>query len=245
MLKGIYKAASSMIPRIKQQEITANNIANASTAGYKKDSVFLKELNALKKSQLPRRSDWEQPMIDQIYVDYSQGVMDRTGNVLDVAIVGNGFFVLENPENGERIFTRNGNFSADTDGFLVNSEGFRVMADSGYVEVGPGEVDISEAGQVLVDDSEVGRLQVVDFSDKSTLVRQDNTGFAVVDETQPEPAKDYTLRQGFLERANIDVVKEMVGMIITMRSYEAAAKAIQSQEETLNALFTHVGRTVL
>lgn len=245
MLKGIYKAASGMIPRIKKQEITANNIANASTAGYKKDSVFLKELNAARQVQLPRRSDWEQPMIDQIYIDYSQGTFEQTGNTLDVAISGNGFFILENPESGEQVFTRNGNFTADLEGFLVNSEGLRVMGDGGPIAVGAGAVNISDAGEVLIDDVEVGQLQVVDFPDKSELDRRDASSFTAPEGVASLPAEGYTVRQGFLERANINVIKEMVGMIITMRSYEAAAKAIQSQEDSLNALFNHVGRTNL
>lgn len=243
MLKGIYKAASGMIPRVKQQEITANNIANASTAGYKKDSIFLQELNAARRSSLPRKSDWEQPMIDQVYTDYSQGTFERTGNSLDVAINGEGFFILESPEGESMVYTRNGSFSTDLDGFLVNSEGFRVLGDGGPIEVGNGIVTISETGEVLADDSQVGRIQVVEFADKSVLAKKGTSGFTADDGIEPMPSADYTVRQGFLERANINVIKEMVRMIITLRNYETASKAIQMQNDSLNVLFNQVGRT--
>ena len=245
MLKGIYKAASGMIPRIKQQEVTANNIANASTPGFKKDTVFLKELHAARKAVMPRKSDWQTPMLDQIYTDYSQGAFERTGNIYDMAIDGSGFFVLEGPEGESLQYTRNGSFAADIEGYLSSSEGFRVLGDGGPIEVGSGDLDINESGEVYVDGDLVGRLQVVDFPDKSALVKVGSSGFVVAETVEPEPAGEYSLRQGFLERANINVIKEMVGMIIALRHFEAGSKAVQSQDESLNVLFDQVGKTRL
>jgi flagellar basal-body rod protein FlgG len=245
MLKGIYKAASGMIPRVRQQETRANNIANAATPGFKKDSIFLKELTAAQRATLPRRSDWQTPMIDQVYTDYTQGAFRRTDNTLDVAIEGNGFFVVENPEGGELQYTRNGSFSVDTEGFLISNEGLRVLGDGGPIEVGNGTVDVNESGEVLVDESVVARLQIADFSDKSAMVKVGSSGFIVPEEVEAEPATEYSIRQGFLEQANINVVKEMVGMIIALRHFESGAKALQSQDESLSTLFNQVGRTRL
>lgn len=245
MLKGIYKAASGMIPRMKQQEIRANNIANASTPGFKKDSVFLKELDSARQSTMTKKSDWQTHMIDQIYTDYTQGGFNRTDNVLDLAIEGNGFFILESPEGETRQYTRNGNFAINTEGYLVNSEGFRVLGDGGPIYVGEGLVEINESGEILIDGSSAARLQVVDFSNKETLVKVGSSGFMVDETVEEEPASGFTIRQGFLEQANINVVKEMVGMIIALRHFESGAKAIQSQDESLNALFNQVGRTRL
>ncbi|MCP4567855.1 MAG: flagellar basal-body rod protein FlgF [FCB group bacterium] len=243
MLKGIYKAASGMVPQLKKQEITANNIANATTPGYKKDSVFLEELDRATKAQRPQKSDWQTPMIDQVYTDYSQGTFDRTGNTLDVAIEGNGFFVLESPEGDGRVYTRNGNFSIDTDGYLINSEGYRVLGDGGPIEVSGGTVSVSETGELQVNESSAGRLQVVEFAEKSVMSKVGSSGFAVPEEVQPEPSNDYSIRQGFLERANINVIKEMVGMIMTMRNFETNSKSLQMQDQSLDALLTQVGRT--
>jgi len=242
MLKGIYRAASGMIPRIRQQEVTANNIANAATPGYKKDSIFLKELDALTRETMPRKSDWETPMIDQVYTDFSQGSFEATSSNLDVAIEGDGFFVLENPEGGDRLYTRNGHFTVSAEGYLVNDEGFRVLGDGGPLEVGNGTVSISESGETSVNESIVGRLQVVDFPDKTALTKQGDSAFAPRDKVEPEPVANVSLRQGYLERSNINVIKEMVGMILTLRNFEAGSRAIQAQDESLNALFNNVGK---
>jgi flagellar basal-body rod protein FlgG len=245
MLKGIYKAASAMVPRLKQQEITANNIANASTPGYKKDSIFLKELDSAAREIAPRKSVWQTPMIDQVYTDYGQGSFDKTGDMLNVAIEGNGFFVLEPPEGeGEdMIYTRNGSFSINEEGYLVNTEGLRVMGDGGPIDVGTRDVTIAESGEISIEAGIVGRLQVVDFEDKSALIKVGNSGFTIDETVEPVPVEDASLRQGFLERANINVIKEMVGMIMALRHFEAGSRAIQSQEESLRVLLNQVGRT--
>lgn len=243
MLKGIYRAASAMIPRLKQQEITANNIANASTPGFKRDSVFLKELTTAQKSAVPKKSVWQTPMIDQIYTDYAQGPFDRTNDLLDLALEGDGFFILQGAEDETAVYTRNGNFLVDPEGFLANSEGLRVQGDGGPIDVGGGTVTINEAGEVLVDGDSAGRLQVVDFPDKSALVKVGSSGFTVDETVEAVPAEGYSVRQGFLEKSNINIIKEMIGMIITLRHFESGQRAIQSQDESLAVLFNQVGRT--
>ena len=110
MIKGIQKIASSMVPRLRLQEVIANNLANAETAGFKKDSIFLryvKEQQGLTGKLTP---SWETRMIDKLYTDYSEGALDPTGRDLDLAIQGDGFFAVQTP-NGEA-YTRNGAFSA-------------------------------------------------------------------------------------------------------------------------------------
>lgn len=245
MLKGIYRAASGMIPQIKKQEITANNIANASTPGFKKDQVFLQQLDSAKKATMSRKSDWETPMIDQVYTDYSPGTFDQTGNTLDIAIEGNGFFVTESPTGEMRFYTRNGNFSRDSEGFLVTSEGNRVLGDGGPIDVGNGQASIGGDGTVTVNNDVVGKLQVVEFSDAKVLSKAGDSGFVASAQTQPSPATKFSVRQGYLERSNINVVKEMVDMIMTLRNFESGSKSIQMQDNSLDALFNQVGKSVL
>ncbi len=243
MLKGIYKAASGMIPRIKKQEITANNIANASTPGYKKEATFIKELDSASKAAMPRNSDWETPMIDQVYTDYTQGSLSNTGNVLDVAIEGDGFFILESPDGGEVQYTRNGSFKTDLEGYLCSSTGYRVLGEGGPISVAGGDIGINESGEIMIDGVVANRLQVVDFEDKNLLGKVGNSGFIASDGNEPIPGEKFSVRQGYLEQANINVIKEMVGMIITLRNFETGSKIIQTQDESLKTLFTQVGRT--
>jgi len=243
MLKGIYRAASGMIPQIKKQEITANNIANASTPGFKKDQVFLQQLDAATKATLPRKSDWQTPMIDQVYTDYSPGTLDQTGNTYDVAIEGNGFFVTESPTGEMRFYTRNGNFSRDNEGFLVTSEGNRVLGEGGPIDVGDGQASISGDGSVTVNNEVVGKLQVVEFPDIKSLTKAGNSGYIASDKTPPSPATKSAIRQGYLERSNINIIKEMVDMIMTLRNFETGSKSIQMQDNSLDALFNQVGKS--
>lgn len=243
MLKGIYKAASGMIPRMKKQEITANNIANASTPGYKKDSTFIKELDSAAKAAMPKHSDWETPMIDQVYTDFSQGSLNNTGNVLDVALEGEGFFVLESSDGGEVQYTRNGSFKTDLEGYLCSSTGDRVLGEGGPISVSGGEIGINESGEIMIDGVVANRLQVVNFEDKKLLGKVGSSGFIASEGTEPVPGEKFSIKQGFLEQANINVIKEMVGMIITLRNFETGSKVIQTQDESLKTLFTQVGRT--
>lgn len=243
MIKGLYKAASGMVPRMKKQEITANNIANASTPGYKKDSTFIKELDTATKSIMPKKSDWQTPMIDQIYTDYSQGTFNKTGSPLDVAIEGEGFFVLESSDGGDRQYSRNGSFSVDLEGFLISSSGYRVMGEGGPIEATGGMIEISDTGEMMIDGNITDRLQVVNFEDKNTLGKVGSSGFMAPDGVETIPADDFSVRQGYLENSNINVIKEMVGMIITLRNFETGAKMIQTQDESLKTLFTQVGKT--
>ncbi|MFH1700040.1 MAG: flagellar basal-body rod protein FlgF [Candidatus Zixiibacteriota bacterium] len=243
MIKGIYKAASGMVPRMKKQEITANNIANASTPGFKKESTFIKELDSATKSILPKKSDWQTPMIDQIYTDYSQGTFNKTGNPLDVAIDGEGFFVLENVDGDDRQYSRNGSFSVDPEGFLISSSGYRVMGEGGPIEAAGGMIEINESGELMIDGNTTNRLQIVNFEDKNILGKVGSSGFVAQGDSEPLPAVGFSVRQGYLENSNINVIKEMVGMIITLRNFETGAKMIQTQDESLKTLFTQVGKT--
>ncbi len=243
MIKGIYKSASGMIPRLKKQDIAANNIANVATPGFKKDGVFMQELNSAQRSSRATKSDWESPMIDQIYTDYSQGTFNQTNAPLDAAIEGDGFFILEQPDGAGQIYSRNGSFSVDREGFLTNSEGMRVMGDGGPIAVGSGEVLINESGEVFSAGGAVGNLQIVDFADKSGLTKVGNSGFVAPPDVEPLPAEKVVIKQGFLEMGNINVVREMVDMIVTMRMFETGAKALQSQDESVKTLLNEVGRT--
>jgi flagellar basal-body rod protein FlgG len=182
-------------------------------------------------------------MIDQIYTDYSPGTLDQTGNAFDIAIEGNGFFVTESPTGEMRFYTRNGNFSRDNDGFLVTSEGNRVLGEGGPIDVGDGQASISGDGTVTVNNDVVGKLQIVEFPDVKSLAKAGDSGFIASDKTPPSPATKAAIRQGYLERSNINIIKEMVDMIMTLRNFETGSKSIQMQDNSLDALFNQVGKS--
>ncbi len=240
MLKGLYQSASAMLPRLRQQEAIANNLANASSPGYRKDAVFTKELSRAQAKHMHRRTDWVQPMIDQVYTNFEQGSMDKTDNPLDLALEGDGFFVYETGE-GDRIYSRAGDLTIDPQGFLVNPDGQMLQGEGGPINVGSGNISIAESGQVEVDNIPQATIQVVDFDDKSVLQKV-GTGFMIPDGIEPAAAVHFAIRQGYLETANVEIIQEMVNMIISFRNYEADAQAAKAQDDSLEKLMGNVGR---
>lgn len=242
MIKGLYRSASAMIPRIKRQETIANNLANATAPGFKRDMMFTKELTRAEKKQAVTKSDWQSPMIDQIYTDQSQGVLDRTDNPLDMALEGNGFFLLEG-EDGEQYLSRAGNFLISPDGFLVNASGNRVLSDGGPIALESGDITVAQDGQISANGAEVARIRVVELDDPSTLQKAGDSEFFVPEGIELRAAVDFAIREGYLETSNVDAVREMVDMITSYRSYEADAQALKTQDESLEKLMSNVART--
>ncbi|MBD3403643.1 flagellar hook-basal body complex protein [candidate division GN15 bacterium] len=239
MLKGIHTSASGMIPRARKQELIANNIANVASPGYKKDMMFTKELSRAEQKRTPTKSSWEKPMVDQVYTDYSSGTFNHTGNPLNIAIDGDGFFQLQD-DQGNIYLTRSGNFTVDNQGFMAFPGGYRLIGEGGPVQVGEGKVTIDPSGEVSVDGFSTDRIVPVDVPDQSALEKLGGALFGVPPGQELIPPLRAELQQGYLEAANVDVVGEMVDMIITYREYEANARSLQSQDQSLDHLFRRV-----
>ncbi|MFH1687352.1 MAG: flagellar hook-basal body protein [bacterium] len=239
MIKGLFTSASGMIPHVRRQEIAANNLANAATPGFKKDGVFTQELSKANQKLASRKTDWEQPMMDKTYTDYAPGVFDKTGNPLDLAIDGDGFFVLTTPD-GQTVLTRSGSFTSSAEGLLEFPGGATVMGEGGPVEIGNGQVSISSSGEVDVDGIVVARIVPRTVNDLTQLQKIGGSMFVVPEGTELIDVETSTIRQGYLETSNVDIVAEMVDMITSFRNYEANARAVQSQDNSLDHLFKRV-----
>lgn len=240
MLKGLYKSASGMIPQIKKQEVTANNLANANTPGYKRDMLFTKELDKAQRKIISTKSDWQQPMIDQVYTDYAPGSFDKTGNPLNLAIEGDGFFKLQLPD-GRIGLTRAGSFVVNSQGLLSTPDGAIVMGEGGAIEVGAGSLSVSGTGLVEVNGLSSGRIIAQTVENYDLLTKIGRSTFTVPDGVELIPVEKSAIRQGYLEESNVDIVHEMIDMMISYRAYEANAKAVQSQDQSLDHLFRRVG----
>lgn len=239
MIKGIYTSASGMIPLVKKQEVSANNLANASAPGFKRDSIFLKELTKAEQKKIPAKSDWERPMANQVYTDYASGGFDRTGNDLDFAIDGEGFFRIELADGTEAL-TRSGSFTIDGEGYLAFPGGARVVTSGGPLEVGAGKVVVTGSGQISIDGTVAGSIAPVTVPDLTKLQKLGGSMFLLPQGAEVSTVANSNIQQGFLENSNVDIVSEMVEMIISFRQYEANAKALQSQDGSLEQLFTKV-----
>lgn len=220
MNKGIYIALSGAMQKAKHTDIVAQNIANVSTSGYKRGRLSFKDhmVPSDNSNSVAVRGRVMTEKSQEI-TDFSHGVQHKTGNPLDVAINGEGFFVLE----GNR-YTRNGNFHIDSEGNLMDANGIKVMGDGGTLTVQGSKIDISPSGEIFVDNISVGALGIVDFPDKSVLRKTDG-GFFTADVEGEEV--NAVLSQGFLERSNVNVVRELVDMIRTEREFESYQKMIR------------------
>jgi flagellar basal-body rod protein FlgF len=240
MIKGIYSAASGMVPRMLKQETISNNLANVNTPGYKRESVFLRQLNAAEAKAGKTESEWQTPMIDKIYTDFSEGSLEYTGEPLNFAIDGDGFFVVETAQ-GEA-YTRSGNFRINPDGILVTSDGLPVLSDNGQIDASQGELTIDIDGTIRIEGDEFGKLRLVDFEKPYQLEKMSAGVYQPLPDANRSELEFTYIRQGYLEKSNVDIIKEMVDMIASYRNYESDQKAIQILDSTVDKAVNQVGR---
>ena len=241
MLKGIAAAASGMLPQLKRQEVITNNLANAGTAGFKRDRLFVEQLNRARAGDTQSVADWQRPSLIGVTIDFSAGPMDRTGSPYDLAIAGDGFFVISTPD-GER-YTRDGHFNLSDQGVLVTADGNPVMGEGGEIRLPAGDATIGQDGSISVDGRPVGKLRIAHFADPNVLVRAGSSLFAVgTAGVGPEDMENPSVRQGMLESSNVNTIEEMVSMITTFRFYEADQKAVQMQDSAQGRVVNELGR---
>jgi len=242
MDQGIYTAASGAIAMEERLSIISNNLANINTTGFKKDGIafekFLKNLDTENLYPGQYRNIPVDVMVGEYYIDTTEGSCRKTGNPLDAAIIGDGFFAV-NTEEGQR-YTRAGSFRISTDGLLVTPQGHTVQGEGGDISLGAGDIEIGFDGTVRVNGNIVDVLQVVHI-DEGSLERSANGLFKVKEGYAPIPVESPVVSQGNIETSNVDPVKEMVGLISTQRAYESFQRVIKSFNDTYSQSIRNVG----
>ncbi len=234
MLPGLYISANGMAARIAQQEITANNVANLNTPGFKREAATFRELySSLTGSTLPILGL-------EAKTDFRQGSLQRTGDPLNFALEDRGFFTVETPQ-GMR-YTRNGDFTLNEKGVLITQEGYPVWGESGPIVIDGDEVAVNSQGEVMVDGKLVDPLLISDFELPYTLRKEGEGLFAPLDGRKAKPRENPRILQGYLEASNVAPAKEMMELITILRLYEANQKAILLQDNTLNKTVNDLGR---
>lgn len=222
MDNGVYVALSRQTGLFRQMNVIANNIANVNTTGYQAERVMFDDYLV----DDGNREDVAYAQDVSSYRSQAQGPINSTGNPLDVAINGKGFFVVETAQ-GER-FTRAGNFSLDAEGTLITPEGFPVLDDGGQqITFGAGDRDIriGENGVLVVDGQGRGALGLVEFANPQEMTQ---IGYTMYETDQdPLPPEETRLVHGAVEASNVSAVKEMVDMTIVGRRAGGTAKYIE------------------
>lgn len=244
MSSGIYVALSGAISRMRELDVLANNLANVETPGYKRAlPVFAVALEAsvadITREPVAGAPGRVFPRTAGTHADLSSGSITHTGAPLDLAIEGPGFFVVEGPD-GER-YTRAGSFQVNPDGALATADGFAVLGAGGPIRAGDRPVKLTGSG-ALVDDTgrELGRLRVVTFEKPERLEKVGANLLRAPRGTEPEDVRDPALVEASLEASNVRPVEELASLVLIQRSFEAAMRMIQAQDQATSQLIREV-----
>lgn len=241
MIRGLYIAATGLLAESKRQDVIANNLANATTTGFKRSESAASPFGDMLITSMgtPGRPTIGHldmgAQVDGVTRIDTQGPLRFTGNNLDLALVGEGHFTVDAP-NGRR-YTRDGSFSLDAGGRLVTKEGYPVLGVGGRpITLDRGEVKIAADGTVTQGGAVRGRLEITRLDPASITAESESllTG-------TPSGTATASVRQDHLESSTVNVVSEMVDLIRVMRSFESNQKAVNAQDEALQASVTRVG----
>lgn len=222
---------------LKDMRIVANNIANASTDGYRRESAIFAEM--VKK--LGALGGGEAQTAARVRVtDFSQGALNRTGGDLDFAIEGDGFFIVETPEG--QALTRAGVFARNPEGELVTKQGFRLLDEGGAPLFAPPdarELSVATDGTLSADGQPVGKIGVVTVEDPTALTRGEGGLFTTGEDLLP--AEGASVFQGFVEQSNVDPIREIARMIEVQRSYEMGQNFLNAEDERMRQAVRVIG----
>lgn len=228
MILEVTRPVQGGLRQERKLEAVSNNLANADTSGFKKDSI-----------------SFDDQFKAQLNKDFTQGNVVRTNNPLDFALSGQGFFKIETSEGIK--YTRNGNFSLDTNGILVDQNGNPVLGQGGAIAIEAANVEedisVNQSGEISIAGEIIDTLDVVTFNDLKKLKRDGQNLFSYEGETTQEVAAlDVTVEHRSLEASNVTVVEEMVRMIDYHRMYDTFTKSIMTFDELDNKAVNDVGQ---
>jgi len=241
MDSSLLVSLSHQLAAYRSMDAIANNVANADTPGFRREEQtfheYVEQLPLQEGETAPQTLSFVQD--GGLVRDMREGALKTTGSPFDLALHGKGFFVVQTP-NGER-YTRNGHFTLDTSGQIVDDNGDPLQGDGGAVTVSldDGAIHIGKDGTISGKNGQIAKLRVADFADETQLVKE---GSSLYSTTQQPTAAAAEIRQGMLEESNVQPVVEISRMVEVMRSYQATATMTQSQEDLLRQAIDQLGQ---
>ncbi|GAB6046149.1 flagellar hook-basal body protein [Caminibacter profundus] len=250
MINGYYSATGGMVTQFNRLNVISNNLANVNTNGFKQDDIIIGNYERLiseKRDILPLENNTKEaakfinralnkvPQVVEEYTNFSLGNMQKTSNPLDIALKKqNSFFVIESP-TGEKI-TRAGSFNLDNEGYLVTKEGYKVLdTKNDFIQIPPNakNITIDKNANIYVDGTKITTLKIVRIDDLNTIKKVGNKMWDFVPGSEKIDTTNSTI-QGFLEKSNVNVVKEMTELIETNRLVEQYQKVMSTFMDDLN-----------
>jgi flagellar basal-body rod protein FlgF len=244
MDNSLLVSLSQQLAAFRSVDVIANNLANMSTPGFKRETERFEEYIEREPPAEGQIGTHTISFVKDagIIRDLSQGELIHTGTPLDVGLNGNGYFMVQTPA-GMR-YTRDGHFTLDPNGQLVTSQGYPVQGDGGAITITPddGDINIGPDGSISSvingNANQIGKLQVVDFTDDSALTKEGANFYSTTQATNPATA---TVQQGMLESSNVQPVIEITHMIDVTRAYQMTATLSSSQEDLLRQAISQLG----
>lgn len=226
---GLSAAASALQTLERRQQVLANNLANVSTRGFKGEAVF----SRLMDNQLAKTDT---------ALDLTSGTLTETHNTLDLALEGDGFFVIQT-RSGERLM-RNGNFHLDAERRIVDDQGNAVMGENGEIKLPAGVVEIDSTGLISVNARPLQRLRVETVKPGTDLQHEGGTRFIPDATRQVLPPGERKVKQGFLEESNVNPMLAMTDMLTVLHRYTAAQKTISTIDSARGIAVTELAKPV-
>jgi len=249
MLDGMKTAAQGMLSMMAKQDVTSQNLANVSTPGYRKDTILISSFTDVLDQELAYEGYMQSGVSSapntgmKTYTAsyFNQGTLSMTDRSCDLALddLGKGFFTVETKEGKQ--FTRNGNFRLK-DGYLVTADGSKLLGKKGPIKVSSADFKVDDKGRVFDGDKQVNELLISTFDDNRLLTKSGYGNFKPVKEIKEKILDNVSVKQGYLEMANVNVLSEMVEMMSTMRAFEAGQKVMQSEDQALSKSANEVGK---
>lgn len=276
LFKGFYTVATGMIAQQRRTELLTNNLSNASTPGFKADQSTIRSfpdmlMSSVGKTNAPAKQQAGSQYMSQvgalntgIYMqetlpNYIQGQIYSTDLTTDMALIdgnlpqnedgvsGSIFFRLAHPDGGEA-YTRNGNFTLDGQGYLVNGQGLYVLSDNGQrIQLPNDDFRLDQDGGIYVNNQQVARVGVSFAANPNMLRKQDN-GLIRTENGEALPTAygangvSFTLGQKFLERSNVDSGRTMTDLMTAYRAFEANQKVLQAYDRSMEKAVNEIGK---
>lgn len=242
MFQGYYDLTSNMITQNRNLNVISNNMTNVSTPGYRMDRIMQSTFREEMIYRYDRQGKTPVGVVswvntaDERVTDYTEGGIRETGDALDVGLIGNGFFVVDTGQGP--VYTRNGSFNLDNEGYLRLQGVGRVQGTNGPIRLTSDKVIIDKQGNITSEDGNqfFGTLQIVDFADYGQLTK--TTGSVFQAQAQPQAAQGVTVNQNFLEDSNVSMAEEMTRMISSQRILQSSAQLLKIYDQLESKMVT-------
>ena len=242
---SLYQAAAAMNATERWQDMIAGNLSSASTAGARKRDISFSSVQAGLDSNSAGGANFVLPSANTT-VNFQQGELRPTGSKMDFALEGSGMFTVQMPD-GQKAYTRDGEFQLNAQSQLVTKQGYTVMSDSGPLQMDPNNsapITVAATGEVSQGKDVKGKLSVVEFAKPQDLTMLSSGYFRNDDPNATAlPSASTSVRQGFIEASNTSPTMEMAGLITAMRSFETNQKVLQMQNDRMGRIITDLGGT--